>query len=91
MNISLPSELEEFVQGEVAAGLYADASAVVANALREFQILQQQRRAGAAALESQCPPELKTLLLEAINGPHHPMPPDYFTKLRQRIRENKTG
>ena len=36
--------------------------------------------------EGTCPPELRSLLLEAVQGPHHPMPADYFDKLRQRLR-----
>jgi hypothetical protein len=37
-------------------------------------------------MDGSCPPELKALLLEAINGPHHPMPADYFDQLRKRLR-----
>ena len=33
-----------------------------------------------------CPPEIKELLLAAINGPHHPMPANYFEKLREHLR-----
>src|SRR5256885_6785609 len=36
--------------------------------------------------DGSCPPELKTLLLEAVNGPHHPMPEEYFDKLRSEER-----
>jgi putative addiction module CopG family antidote len=90
MNISLPSELEEFVRRQVAAGVYPDANTLVANALREFRD-QQQDNVDAAPTEGSCPPELKALLLEAVKGPHHPMPPDYFAQLRERIRTGNKG
>ena len=93
MNVSLPKELEEFVVKEVSAGQYPDANAVVVEALREFQ-----NKAGDETLPSwarplpngTCPPELKALLLEAVNGPHHPMPEDYFDRLRERLRTSGT-
>ena len=82
MNVSLPKELEEFVLKEVAAGEYPDANAVVVEALREFQ----SKTVDETQMDGSCPPELKALLLEAINGPHHPMPADYFDQLRKRLR-----
>ncbi len=30
--------------------------------------------------------DLRALLLEAVNGPHHPMPIAYFEQLRKRVR-----
>ena len=36
--------------------------------------------------EGNCPPDLRALLLEAVAGPHHPMPADYFDQLRKRLR-----
>jgi Arc/MetJ-type ribon-helix-helix transcriptional regulator len=84
VNLSLPRDLEEFVRKKVASGQYPDANAVVVEALRELQ--------GSYSVESlsdgTCPPEIKKLLLEAVNGPHHPMPSDYFDKLRERVRAN---
>ena len=78
MNVSLPKDLEAFVLQEIAAGAYPDTIAVVADALRKLQ--------GTADLgplpDDCCPPELKELLLEAIHGPHHPLPATYFNMLR---------
>jgi len=89
MNVSLPKELEEFVFKEVAAGEYPDANAVVVEALRELQSRDEELPLWAhPGPDGKCPPELKELLLEAVNGPHHPMPPDYFDKLRERFRTN---
>jgi putative addiction module CopG family antidote len=82
MNLSLPRDLEEFVRKEVASGVYPDANAVVVDALRELQ----DKNSEAPLSDETCPPELKKLLLEAVNGPHHPMPADYFDKLRERLR-----
>jgi putative addiction module CopG family antidote len=87
MNVSLPKELEEFVFKEVAAGEYPDANAVVVEALRELRSKDENLTPWASRLaDGNCPPELKELLLEAVNGPHHPMPRDYFDKLRERLR-----
>ena len=76
MNVSLPKELEDFISHEVSAGSFPDASAVVIEALREFR---EKADFGA------CPSELKTALLAAVNGPHHPLPPDYFDKIREQL------
>lgn len=82
MNLSLPRDLEEFVRKEVASGVYPDANAAVVDALRELQ----DKNSEAPLPDGICPPELKKLLLEAVKGPHHPMPADYFDKLRERLR-----
>ena len=81
MKLSLPRDLEEFVDKEVASGQYPDANAVVLDALRALQ-----NQSGLSIPDQTCPPALRNLLLEAVNGPHHPMPADYFDKLRQRLR-----
>ena len=93
MNVNLPKELEEFVLQKTAAGEYPDASAVVVEALREFQSSQDDESLPSwtqALQDGTCPPDLKALLLEAVNGPHHPMPADYFEKLRERARSSGT-
>ena len=89
MDVTLPKELEEFVQSKVGVDGYSDASAVVAEALREFQHLTQDEsdvEPQPVPSEWACPPALKTLLMEAVNGPHHPMPSDYFVQLRKHLR-----
>lgn len=89
MNVSLPKELEEFVLREVAGGEYPDANAVVAEALIELQSKATDETLPLWTRplpNGNCPPELKALLLEAVNGPHHPMPEDYFDRLRERVR-----
>jgi len=89
MNVSLPKELEEFILREVAGGQYPDANAVVAEALLELQTKAADITLPAwthPLPDGTCPTELKALLLEAVNGPHHPMPEDYFDRLRERVR-----
>ncbi len=91
MIVSLPKELEEFVRKTAASGEYPSAEAVVVEALREFQNnLENEAGSMRSAPDGNCPPELKSILLEAVRGPHHPMPADYFEQLRQRLRFNKT-
>jgi Arc/MetJ-type ribon-helix-helix transcriptional regulator len=82
MNLSLPKDLEEFVRKEVATGEYPDATAVVVEALREFQ----SKTDDGISEEINCPADLKALLLEAVKGPHNPLPADYFDQLRKRLR-----
>lgn len=82
MTLTLPRDLEEFVIKEVEAGGYPDATTLVVEALREFRTKTLEE----APPSEPCPPGLKTLLLEAVNGPHHPMPVDYFEQLRKRLR-----
>jgi putative addiction module CopG family antidote len=89
MNVTLPKELEEFVQSKVAVGGYPDASAVVAEALREFRSMTQDEpelERLPSPPDGACPPELKAILLEAVRGPHHPLPFDYFDQLRHHLR-----
>ena len=89
MNVTLPRELEEFVLEKAANGEYPCADAVVVEALREFQrTVEDESQLGwmRPLPDGNCPPELKALLLDAVRGPHHPMPADYFDQLRQRLR-----
>jgi Arc/MetJ-type ribon-helix-helix transcriptional regulator len=85
MNVTLPKELEEFVLKKAASGEYATADAVVVEALREFQsrVGEESEPAWMRPLpDGHCPPELKAILMEALHGPHDPMPPDYFDQIR---------
>ncbi len=91
MNVTLPRELEEFVVKKASDGAYPSADAVVVEALREFQrTVEDESQPGwtRPLPDGNCPPELKALLLEAVRGPHHPMPADYFEQLRTRLRSS---
>jgi Arc/MetJ-type ribon-helix-helix transcriptional regulator len=89
MNLSLPRDLEDFVASKTATGEFPSAEAVVVAALRELQSKTDEDNECAVPhplADGSCPPALKCLLLEAVNGPHHPMPAEYFDQLRKRIR-----
>ena len=81
MNVSLPKELEEFISKEVSTGSFPNANAVVVQALQDFR-----RKTDSSDL---CPSELKAALLAAVNGPHHPLPADYFDKIREQLAKTR--
>ena len=89
MNVTLPKELEQFVRKKAATGGYPSANAVVVEALREFQgkVDEEVEPSWTHPLRNgSCPQELKSLLLEAVRGPHYPMPGTYFEQLRKKLR-----
>lgn len=49
--ISLPSDLQEFVRGQVASGRYADASAYVSELVRAAQLREADRELEALLVE----------------------------------------
>jgi antitoxin ParD1/3/4 len=59
-NVSLPDELDRFINDKVAAGLYANASEVVRTALRNLEQDEREYEARLAAL--------KVLIDEGINS-----------------------
>ncbi len=69
MNISLPDELKQFIDQQVAAGAYGSSSEY----LRE--LIRRQRDVET----------LRGMLLDGLNsGPATPMEPDFFNKMRAR-------
>jgi putative addiction module CopG family antidote len=87
MDVTLPKELEDFVRSKAASGEYTNTSAVVVEALQEMQASADDPPAWSRPLaDGSCPPELRDFLLAAVKGPHHPLPSDYFEKVRQRLR-----
>lgn len=69
MNISLPDELKQFIDQQVAAGAYGSSSEY----LRE--LIRRQRDVET----------LRGMLLDGLNsGPATPMEPDFFDKMRER-------
>ena len=73
MNVTLTKELEGFVKSKVRGGGYANASAVVREALR---ILQRQ--------ECCEDPHLEAYLLEAARQPQTPLTHADFKRVRRR-------
>lgn len=51
MNISIPGDLEQFIESVVRSGTYENAAAVVTDALRLLERREQLKRAVAAGLE----------------------------------------
>lgn len=75
MNISLPDELKQFVDQQVAEGAYGSSSEF----LRE--LIRQSQREKAAAF-------LRQLIAEGLaSGPAEPLEPDYFERMRERARK----
>lgn len=75
MNISLPDELKQFVDQQVAEGAYGSSSEY----LRE--LIRQSQRDKAAAF-------LRQLIAEGLaSGPAEPIEPDYFERMRERARK----
>jgi putative addiction module CopG family antidote len=82
MRITLTKDLEKFVTRKVRLGGYADASEVVREALRDFR-----NHDDPAEYDS---PELATLLLPAVHGPHRSLTSRHFEQLRRRARHRST-
>ncbi len=77
MTVSLPKELEAFIQQKVQAGEFRNASDVVCEAVR--QLSQQQRDWNTDS------PELKAFLLEAVRGGHQPLKTEELEAMEQRV------
>lgn len=77
MTISLPKDLEAFIQQMVQAGEFRNASDVVCEAVR--QLSEQTRDWNADS------PELKAFLLEAVRGGHRPLKTEELEAMEQRV------
>lgn len=77
MTVSLPKDLEAFIQQKVQAGEFRDASDVVCEAVR--QLSQQGRDWNTDS------PELKAFLLEAVRGKHRPVKTEELEAMEQRV------
>lgn len=73
MNISLSPSLKDFVDEQVAGGAYVSTSEYVRDLIRQEQDRQK----------------LRALLIGGLESPLHPVEPDYFEKLRERIINRK--
>lgn len=71
MNISLPDELKQFVDEQVAEHAYGSSSEYLRELIRRQRDVER----------------LRVMLLEGANsGPATPMEPDFFDKMRMRAR-----
>lgn len=71
MNISLPEELKDFVDAQVAECGYGSTSEYLRDLIRKQRDVERLRTALVEGLES---------------GPAQPVTPDYFDRLRTRAR-----
>ena len=78
MTIALAADVEDFLRGQVRAGVSADASELVNDVLRSVRQQQQQ--------PFEITPELEAWLLEAADKPASPLTRADFDALRQRVR-----
>lgn len=81
MNVSLPEELEQFIEDQARTGGYADASAYLSELVRE-------RRKSMAV------DHLRSLIAEGMaSGPLEPVTPEFWAErrriLEQRIQERR--
>ena len=79
MTITIPSELEEFVQAKLHSGEFDSPEAVVAAALTAWQ--------GEDVLHSMDRGEVERLLLEAIDSPRVPWSEANVGRIVDRLRE----
>ena len=76
MNISLPDELKQFVDAQVAEHAYGSASEYLRELIRKQRDVEK----------------LRQLLLDGANsGPATPMEPDFFDKMRERAHARAAG
>jgi len=73
MNISLPDPMKEFVEAQVSAGSYGNASEYIRQLLREAQVRKANEK-------------LEQMLIEGMNsGPGKPIDADFMSNLRKDV------
>ena len=82
MTVTLPKKLEAFVQRKVRTGDFRDAGAAVREAVRQWSEQQNDW--------SKDGPELKSLLLEAVRGPHRPLRLEELEEMERRVLAEKS-
>ena len=78
MTIALATDVEDFLQDQVRAGVSADASELVNDVLRSVRQQQQP--------PFEFTPELEAWLLEAADKPTTPLTDADFAGIRERVR-----
>jgi Arc/MetJ-type ribon-helix-helix transcriptional regulator len=77
MTVTIPKDLEPFIEQKVRTGQFPDASAVVSEAVRQFSELQSNWNEDS--------PELRELLLESVKGGHRPLRLEELEEMERRI------
>ena len=78
MTIALAKDVEDFLQDQVRAGVFSDASELVNDVIRSIR--EQQRKPFTVT------PELETWLLEAADKPVTPLTASDFEGIRERVQ-----
>ncbi len=78
MTIALAKDVEDFLQDQVRAGVFSDASELVNDVIRSIR--EQQRKPFTVT------PELETWLLEAADKPVTPLTTGDFEGIRERVQ-----
>jgi putative addiction module CopG family antidote len=77
MTVTIPKDLEPFIEQKVRAGQFPDASAVVSEAVRQFSEQQRDWNEDSS--------ELKAFLLAAVRGGHRPLQLGDLEEMERRI------
>ena len=77
MTVTIPKDLEGFIEQKVRAGQFPDASAVVSEAVRQFS---EQRHDW-----NEDSPELKAFLLESVRGGNRPLRLEELEEMERRV------
>jgi putative addiction module CopG family antidote len=83
MTVTIPRDLEPFIEQKVQSGQFSDAAAVVSAAVRQFS--EQQRN------WNEDTPELKEFLLKAVRGNHRPLRLEELEDLERRTLPRDNG
>ena len=78
MTIALAKDVEDFLQDQVRAGVFSDASELVNDVIRSIR--EQQRKPFTVT------PELEAWLLEAADKPVTPLTASDFEGIRERVQ-----
>ena len=77
MTVTIPKDLEGFIEQKVRAGQFPDANAVVSEAVRQFSEQQHDWNEDS--------PELKEFLLEAVRGGDRPLRLEELEEMERRV------
>ena len=77
MTVTIPKDLEGFIEQKVRAGQFPDASAVVSEAVRQFS---EQRHDW-----NEDSPELKEFLLESVRDGNRPLRLEELEEMERRV------
>jgi putative addiction module CopG family antidote len=77
MTVSLPRELEEYIERKVKAGVYRDTGELVCEAVRQLSEQDNDWNKDTA--------ELRTFLLEAVRSRHRPLRLGELEQVERRV------